>query len=174
MRQSIVAAIVLGLLLPALAWGLGRDYPKGPIGVSGWPAGLAELVNVDNRVHGFFVNSQDVIFFSGNTNALNDFLTKYSKLPNTKLQLVIHTGKLEVRSPWDPAARDIAADWKLSTGLHEADAKQTAAGMFGTRVDVWLSGSIQLGDLKVPQNVTVTSGGEIESFVKKHREEGGK
>jgi hypothetical protein len=61
--------------------------------------------------------------------------------------------------------------------LHEADAKQTAAGMFGTRVDVWLSGSIQLRDLKVPQNVTVTSGtsgGEIESFVKKHREEGGK
>jgi hypothetical protein len=174
MRQSIVAAIVPGLLVPALAWGLGRDYPKGPIGVSGWPAGLAELVNVDNRVHGFLVNSQDVIFFSGNTKALNDFLMKYSKLANTKLQLVIHTGKLEVRSPWDQAARDIAADWKLSTGLHDADAKRTAAGMFGTRVDVWLSGSIQLSDLKVPQNVSVKSGGEIESFVKKHREEGGK
>jgi hypothetical protein len=169
MRQSTVAAIVLGLLLPAPTWGLGHDYPKGPIGVSGWPAGLAELVNLDNRVHGFFVNSQDVIFFSGNTKALNDFLTKYSMLPNTKLQLVIHTGKLEVRSPWDQAPRDIAADWKLSTGLHEADAKQPAASLFGTRVDVWLSGSI-----KVPQNVTVSSGGEIESFVKKHQEKGGK
>jgi len=74
---------------------------------------------------------------------------------------------------WDQAARDIAANWKLSTGLLAGDAKQ-AAGTFGTRVDVWLSGSIQLNDLKVPRNVSVTSGGEIESFVKKHREEGGK
>ena len=104
--------------------------------------------------------------------ALNDFLVEYSSL-GTNLHVVIHAGKLEVRSPWDTAPRGITADWRLCVmpllndgPLADADKRLT----YVTRVDVWLGGAVELKALRIPPDVIVDSGGEIEAFVEKHRD----
>ena len=142
-----------------------------PVNNDKWPAGLAELVNSENRVHGYFVNWEDVFFFRGDTAGLNQFLAKYSTLPAAKLELIVHAGKLEVKSPWDKQPREIVANWRLYTSPFERE-QLTANGLkpgdFVTRVDVWLGDAIKLTELQVPQNVSVKSGGEIERFVEQH------
>ena len=174
MRKVAVAGMILTLLIPAVAWALGSDHPKQPVNNDKWPKGLADLVNADNRVHGYFVNWQDVFFFKGDTVAINDFLDKYAQLRSVKLHLVIHAGRLVVRSPWDEQPRDIEADWQLYATRFTPDQVQDGRvkpGPFVTRVDVWLGGAIKLDELRVPKNVVVDSGGEIETFVKKHAED---
>jgi hypothetical protein len=169
MRQfCTVLFAALALLIPTIACGLGADHSRGAVNNDKWPKGLAELVNSANRVHGFFVNEIDILFFRGDAPALNTFLTKYSELPGTKLQLVLHPGKLEAKSPWDKQPRKIAADWKLYAAPYEESGAEPKSGEFVTRVDVWLGGSVKLEELRVPANVTVESGGEVEAFVKEH------
>jgi len=157
---------LLTLLLPAIVWGLGADHPPGPIGGTGaWPQELKALVNTDNRVHGFFVNGEDILFFRGNTAKLNEFLTKYSKLQNVKHQVVLHPGELDVRSPWDKVPRDIQGDWRVYAGSRLGKKEP-----FAVRVEIWLGGQVKLEELRVPANITVSSGGEIEAFVEKHKQ----
>lgn len=91
--------LTLTLIIPTVVWAYGSDHLGQPVNYDRWPKGLAELVNAENRVHGYFVNWVDVFFFRGETAAFNEFLAKYSQLPDTKLHVVIHPGKLEVRSP---------------------------------------------------------------------------
>jgi hypothetical protein len=173
MRRSVGVGMILALLFPAIAWALGSDHPGQPVSSDTWPAGLADLVNADNRVHGYFVNWEDVFFFKGDTAAFNDFLKKYSQLPDTSLHVVVHPGRLAVRSPWDKQPRDIAGDWELYASpftRDEAQAEGVTPGSFVTRIDVWLGGSITLDELRIPGNVSVASGGEIEALVKKHGE----
>jgi hypothetical protein len=174
MRRFAIAVMTLTLLVPTTAvWALGADHPKQAVTNDKWPKGLAELVNAENRVHGFFVNWEDVFFFIGDTAALNAFLAKYAQLPDTKLRVVIHPGRLDVRSPWDKQPRGIAADWKLYATPFARDQVMkdgVKPGDFVTRIDVWLGGSIKLDELRVPEKVVVESGGEIEAFVKKHEQ----
>lgn len=169
MRHRVrVTFVALALLIPTVAWGLGADHPSTPISNDKWPKGLAELVNGENRVHGYFVNAIDILFFRGDASALNAFLTDYSRLAGTQLRLVLHPGKLEVKSPWDEQRRNLEADWKLYAAPYEEDGARPKSGEFVTRVDVWLGGSVKLEELRVPANVAVESGGEIEAFVKSH------
>jgi hypothetical protein len=169
MRYLFILAM---LLLPAAAFGLGADH-TGPVKASGWPEGLEDLVNAKNRVHGFFVNWTDVFFFAGDTAACNQFVEACAKLPETHLEVVLHPGKLPVQSPWDKKPRDLTADWKLAgTSLTEAkgtaDEQVKRAGQYNLTVDIYLGGQIELKDLKLPDGVTVKSGGEIEDFVERH------
>jgi hypothetical protein len=174
MRNLAVAGMILALLIPTVAWALGSDHPKQPVHNDKWPKGLAELVNADNRVHGYFVNWEDVFFFRGDTASLNTFLIQYAQLPDTRLQVVLHPGKLEVRSPWDKQPRrEVVADWKLYATPFTRDQVQAAGvkpGPFVTRIDISLGGSVRLDELRVPANVPVESGGEIEAFVKRHKD----
>ena len=173
MQRSIqIAFVVLVLSIPASALALGGDEPNGPMNNDKWPTGLAAIVNADNRVYGYFVNWEDTLFFRGNTAAFNVFLAKYAQLPNTKLELVIHPGKLEVQSPWDKQPRALSANWRLYCTPFAQEQVMNGGvkpGPFITRVDLWLGDSVKLAELQVPSNVPVTSGGEIEAFVKQHQ-----
>ncbi|MEM8737797.1 MAG: hypothetical protein AAGG38_04875 [Planctomycetota bacterium] len=174
MRKSIAVILGLALLVPTVVWALGSDHPQQVVQQPNWPEGLAELANAENRVHGFFVNWEDFFFFRGETADLNEFLTRYSMLASTKLEVVLHPGKLEVRSPGDEQPRDVVANWRLyarsrflsSTLLDKAEIDPA----FITRIDVWLGGEVKLADLRVPHSVSVRSGGEIEAFVREHGE----
>jgi hypothetical protein len=68
------------------AFGLGADYQNGqPVGgTSSWPEGLKELVNKTNRVHGYFVNAEDLFFFSGSATNFSEFLHDYAKIQGLK------------------------------------------------------------------------------------------
>jgi hypothetical protein len=143
-----------------------------------------ELVNVPQRVHGYFVNWEDVFFFSGNTDSLNAFLVQYQALAGTKLQVVLHTGTPQVKSPWDKQPRNVVADWKLYTtpftreqfeaAAREKDGKQNR-GPFVTKLDVWTGVQIKLDLLMIPADVPVEAAPEakddkqIQQFLTKHR-----
>jgi hypothetical protein len=114
--KSRVVAAVIGCVI-ALAggdiFGLGSDHPNGrPVGNPLWPPGLASLVNQSNRVHGFFVNAQDLFFFSGTATNFSNFLEVYSKLDGVAAhRLVLHEGVGEAKSPWDTSGQ--SCDWEL-------------------------------------------------------------
>ena len=159
MRAWLAVFTVLFFAAPEV-FGLGSDHPKGPVaGHDHWPQGLKELANREDRVHGFWVNEVDVFFYAGDTQAFNQFLEAYAKLPNTSLTIVIHPGAKNARSPWDKQDRDLPAQWSLHTGGDSKD------GRFVTRVDLWPGSRIRLEDVRVPANVEAASGGEIERFV---------
>lgn len=162
MRACLAVLTVLVFAAPEV-FGLGSDHPKGPVdGHAHWPQGLKELVNREGRVHGFWVNDEDVFFYAGDTQALNQFLEVYAKLPKTALTVVIHPGLKNARSPWERQDRDLPTQWSLHTGGDSKD------GRFVTRVDVWLGGRIRLEHVRLPANVEAASGGEIERFVAEH------
>ena len=172
-RRSFLASLLL-VIAASLAYGLGADH-TGPVGIAHadkWPEGLKELADHRLRVHGFCVNSEDVFFFSGDTTKLNAFLTDYAKLRKTTLEIVLHPGKKNARSPWDKKPRNISVDWALYASPHpvgSAGRLRTARpGPFVTRIDVWLGGQIELDGLRVPSKVAVKSGGEIEQFISQH------
>jgi hypothetical protein len=167
-----IVAVALVSISPTVAWAMGADHGTRPVGNSGWPKGLAEIVNADGRVHGYFVNWQDVFFFHGDTQALNEFLEDLTALKGTQLKVVIHPGRLEVKSPWDKQPRKITAEWQLYTSPHVGSPKTLVEKRepFVTRVDVYLGGDMRLSDLRIPASVGVESGGEIEEFVKRHQE----
>jgi hypothetical protein len=150
---TAVALLVWGVAA-SQALGLGADHPKEELAKRG-----------PNCVHGYFVNWEDVFFFAGDTAALNKFLDDYARTPNAELRVVLHPGPKKARSPWDKADRDIPVDWSLYTWNTGGKGQKPAP----TRVDVWVGAKIKLDELRVPANVTVESGGEIEKFVEGHR-----
>lgn len=184
-RWILIVAAMLAAI-PANAWGLGADHPADQEvgGSSSWPAGLKELVNVPQRVHGYFVNWEDVFYFAGNTDRLNAFLVQYQALPGTKLQVVLHTGSPQVKSPWDKQPRNALADWKLYTtpfteeqfeaAAREKD-RQLKPGRFVTKLDVWTGVQIKLDQLMIPADVPVEAAPEakddklIRQFLNTHR-----
>jgi hypothetical protein len=114
--KSRAGSVIIGCVI-ALAggniFGLGSDHPNGqPVNNPLWPPGLASLVNQSNRVHGFFVNAQDIFFFSGAATDFSEFLQAYSKLEGVAAhRLVLHEGAGEAKSPWGSGGQP--CDWEL-------------------------------------------------------------
>lgn len=160
---------LLVALMGENVFGLGSDYRNGESvgGTDGWPAGLKELVNTTNRVHGFFVNAQDYFFFSGNATNLFMFLHDYAKIEGIeKHQLILHDGVGEAKSPWEKTGRP--CDWqiftcprswlalgKMAEGTNSLAVMQQAAKNtnFVLEVHFWTGGKIDLNQLTLPRNV---------------------
>ena len=155
----VVALFSLLLLLSLDAFGLGADYPNGQLvgGSSAWPEGLKELVNTTNRVHGFFVNAEDIIFFSGGATNFSDFLRDYSKIQGVeKHQLVLHDGVGEAKSPWSKTGKP--CDWKLYAAPKSWLAKDAREKAFVVEVHFWTGGKVALDQVSVPSNVEFAGG----------------
>jgi hypothetical protein len=149
-------ALVLGLFVftPPKALALGRDLPADVLAQQG-----------PNCVHGFMVNWTDTFFFAGDTAAFNKFVEGYSKRNDLKLRVVLHVGTKKARSPWDTADRDIPVDWSYHVWNVTPDPSNPAP----SKVDVWLGGRIKLDELRIPANVEVVSGGEIDNFIRERQ-----
>jgi hypothetical protein len=153
---SMVRVMAAGMLLvdAVRTFGLGSDYRNDlPVGgSSAWPAGVMALANSTNRVHGFFVNAEDILFFSGSLTTFNDFLRDYAKIEGIKQhRLVLHEGQGEAKSPWD--SRGKPCDWKIYAcpeAWLKADATSKA---FILEVHFWTGGNIRLDELAVPRNI---------------------
>ena len=154
------------------AFALGSDYPKEqPVpGSTNWPKGLSALVNSTNRVWGFFVNAEDIFFFSGDRSELTAFLQKYSRLDGLESRrLILHEGIGEAKSPWEKTGRP--CDWKLyvcpkgwhnlgvllKQGTNSVEVLQKAAKEPGyvAEVHFWTGGHIALNQLDIPKAVVV-------------------
>jgi hypothetical protein len=151
---------------------LGSDYPNDrPItGSTSWPKGLEKLINITNRVHGFFVNAEDAFFFSGSASQLTAFLREFSQLEGIEnRRLVLHDGLGEAKSPWDKTGHP--CDWKLYVcpkawhtravlsrqGTNSVEATRAAAQESGyiAEVHFWTGGRIAFDQVDVPKNVEV-------------------
>jgi len=171
-RFLFFAVLIAACAVPSLLFAVGADH-KGPVGgTDKWPQGLRDLANRPDRVHGYFLNFEDVFFYSGDTWAFNLFLDDYSKLEKTVLQVVIHPGPQWASSPWGKADPEIPVDWSLYASAYARDFIETGkpAEKFITRIDLFLGQKIGLEGLAIPDNVEVRSGGELEAFVAAHQE----
>jgi hypothetical protein len=154
------------------AFALGGDYPSDRLitGSRNWPKGMDMLVNATNRVHGYFVNAEDIFFFSGSAAELTAFLHDYSRLEGVESRrLILHDGLGEAKSPWAKTGRP--CDWKLyacpkswpnlgvllKQGTNSVEAVQKAAKEPGYLVEVhfWTGGRIALDQIDIPKNVVV-------------------
>jgi hypothetical protein len=156
-RHFSAFALIAGLLhcCAAEVRAIGHDLPKDYLERHG------QLVEGQKPVHGYMVNWEDVFFYAGETDDFSQFAEAYSKLENVELRIVIHAGTTKAISPWGTG--DVPADWsyyKWNTGDNAKGGKPAPS-----RVDVWLGSRIKLEDLRIPANVKVVSGGEIEKFV---------
>lgn len=154
------------------AFALGSDYPADrPVnGSTNWPAGVNTLINVTNRIWGFFLNAEDAFFFSGRAAQLTAFLRNYSRVEGIEgHRLVLHDGVGEAKSPWEKTGRP--CDWKLDMcpkwwrnpdlllkqrtnsvrTLHQA-AKELG---YVVEVHFWTGGRIALNEIDIPKNVVV-------------------
>jgi hypothetical protein len=156
-----MSLIILPILLAGRAFGWGSDYPSDrPVSPQpGWPAGLANLVNSTNRVHGYFVNADDFFFYAGNAQAFAAFLAAYAQLSGIEAhKLHIHAGAGRAKSPWDKSEGK-PCDWMLEMGSRSwRDAKAPPPGQTDARIvelHVWPAGKIDLQKLAIPKNVDV-------------------
>ena len=154
------------------AFAVGYDYANDrPVtGSTNWPKGLDKLINSTNRVHGFFVNQEDIFFFSGGATELTAFLQGYSQIEGIEdRRMILHDGIGKAKSPWNKTGRP--CDWKLyvcpkgwhnirelsKQGTNSVEVLRKAAKEPGyiSEVHFWTGGSIALDQVEVPKDVEI-------------------
>jgi hypothetical protein len=145
-----------------------------------WPEGLKELLDTKTRIGGSLTVSRARFEYAGGTTKFNEFLSGFSRLKVDSLHVEIHAGPR-------PKMADVRIDWRVTVqndlcerieaildklGDETGPAKAiTSVGhdhKYQVVIHVWLSDEIAADDLRVPQNIAVTSGGEIEKFIHGH------
>lgn len=168
-RISVVA-LFLGACCISTVRGVGADHPPVTPAVTNAPGqtALQRIHNRADRVHGYWVNSEDVFFYAGTTTALSDFIASCSKLEDTQVEITLNVGPKKARSPWDDEDRNIVTNWSLYTApydvrlLAEIDGtktttetlkKQIQESPATARIDIWLGGPIVTREIQIPPNI---------------------
>ena len=184
-RLSAITTVLLLLLLlvsAQSAFSLSGWHDKGnDMAAPDWPQGLKELVGRDDQVGGFWMNSQyDSYHFDGDTAGANEFLEQYSTLKGVTHTLVLHGGlPASERLSGAPGSKQSSFyEWtlnivnteRLRRNIDKIDEPDTLAQpQYSVTVHLWLGGRVNLRSLKVPHNIEVKSGGEIEQFITEHK-----
>jgi len=158
--RRMVPMALFGCAMVLGCWktfGLGSDHPNDrPAHGDAWPQGMTKLVNITNRVHGFFVDAEDVFFFSGSAADLTAFLRDYSQIKGIEKHcLILHAGVVEAKSPW--AQTGPPCDWMLD-GCPQWYRKAARVPGYVLEVDFWTGGRIDLNKVTIPENVEVKKG----------------
>lgn len=145
--HKIFSAFMLYLfVLASNVDGAGGNHTKGDLPINeGWLPGSYKVVNLPSRVHGYWANSSDVLFYRAKTDVLNKMLAGLNRLPNAAVTVVLHPGKGTAKSPWSHQVHS-EADWSLT--IFGKKAINTVQDRF--RVDVWLGGNARLSELVIP------------------------
>ncbi|MCY2963554.1 MAG: hypothetical protein NT069_07880 [Planctomycetota bacterium] len=139
------AALLLATRGSQQAFGLGGEHPRQSLESQG-----------ASCVHGYFINESDVFYHTGDAGDFNKFAAELVKRHGRKVQIVVHAGVGQAKSPWDKTNRGTPADWSVTTG--------PAARRFGerldsrlVRIDLWLHGRVKQADVKFPADAEVVS-----------------
>ena len=147
------------------AWGdgdYGAGYRFSAQAHPKWPAGLLELANLTNRVHGFYCGEQDVFFYSGTAAELQEFLKKYSAVKGiVQHRILLQPGKGLAKSPWQKGAGR-PCDWQIYgypvsrlPSDERPNGEATAREAYVLEVVVWTGGRIKLSDVEIPKDLEV-------------------
>lgn len=165
----LIVGIVAVICPPAFALASEYDLNR-PIGQQPeWPGGVADLLNSQKPAYAYFVNFQDNFYYSGDAAAFNAFMERYGKLDGIPHTLVLHCGKGEVKELMTPKKR--AFDWYVFVVppmIPDGGLDKTSPYKRYVTVNLNLGCNIQLSEIKVPGNVTVKPGKEIEKFIRAH------
>jgi len=139
-------------------FGLGGEYPNGQtLHQPGWPAGMKDLVNAEQRIGGMFVNAEDIFFYSGTAPELSAFLDGYAKIQNIERhRLILHRGAGSL-----VGGNGKPCDWTLQ-GRPGAPRPKSRMGMasrdpaYVLEVHFWTEGRIALDEVGIPQNVEIS------------------
>jgi hypothetical protein len=124
----------------------------------GWPDGMKDLVNAEQRIGGMCVNSEDIFLYSGTARELSAFLVSYSKIQGIERhRLILRSGAgLPAGGSRKPC------DWKLQ-GRPGAPGPKARMGMssrdpsYVLEVYFWTDGRIVLDDVVIPKNIEVAT-----------------
>jgi hypothetical protein len=176
MRTAVIAAVIAGVILTccAYAFPMAAEYrSRTMVQQPSWPEGLADLLNSQTLAYGYWVNSLDYFYYAGDTKAFNEFLERYAKLPMPQLigreatrTLVLHVGAAETKN-FD--GKPVACDWLVKGSNFGAFGPEGKALPAGLELEVWVGCHVQLDQLKVPLNIELKSGGEIEKLIGNHQ-----
>ena len=177
--RPVLAAAVL-LTTTAVALAIAGAHPEGRItgGADYWTDGLRELINRDERIHGYFVNSEDQFLYAGDTESLNRFLKIYADLKDTRLKVVLHAGPAKAAAV-GARGRPRQRDWGLYSAPRDWIKHSSKSDVTDddppliTRVDVWMGRAVKLDGLEIPAAVPVEVGKDVEpeSEIRKFVEE---
>ena len=111
---TVATFALVTALVPQAALALGADHHnKKEVTSDAWPKGMSALVNLPERIHGYFVNAADVFFFTGNQKLFNEVLLKYSEIDGVvEHKIVIHEGRGRAKSPWQKN-EGLPCDWMI-------------------------------------------------------------
>jgi hypothetical protein len=124
--------------------------------------------------------SNYLYYYRGNSTQLNQFLARceetVQKIPAHKWyaeasgKVVIHPGPGAARIPGNDKTQP--ANWQLVQADDHEIIEKPHGIKHSTRliVHIWIDETIGLDELRIPETFEVESGGEIEQFVKEHRE----
>ena len=99
--HKLVAALLLPLVWPAVAWALGEEHignaPLPAANYTEWPRVMA-LVNDPARVYQCWVNGNEHCYYHGDTAALNAALANFARVGAEVREVVIRPGPGRRRS----------------------------------------------------------------------------
>lgn len=134
---------------------LGADHAKQAVSASSWPKGMSNLVNSPERIHGYFVNAQDVFFFGGDQEHFDQFLRDYAKIDGVvSHKIVIHEGLGRAKSPWQKD-EGLRCDWMIDGCPSSWKRAEPTAKGYILEVHIWEDGRIKLEQGRVPEGVTI-------------------
>ena len=155
MKNFLITIMVTPFILMLCAWALSMatEYGPGPIvHQPTWPAGLAGVLNSQDRVYGYWVgSSEDYVYYTGDTAEFEAFIGQLSALRGVPVTLVLHDGPGYAHRLGDNSRRRFAFDWEVSI---ERDSEGRASQADIT-VDLWLGRHVRLREIKVPKCVVI-------------------
>ena len=165
--RAVLTATAL-LTSAAVALAVAGAHPEGRItgGADYWTDDLRELINRDERIHGYFVNAEDQFLYAGNTEALNGFLKIYADLKDARLKVVLHAGPAKATAVGAREPRQ--GDWGLYSAPRDWIRHSSKSDVTDddppliTRVDVWVGRAVKLDRLEIPAAVPVEAGKDVE------------
>jgi hypothetical protein len=182
--KKVIITVVWGLLMlgwsmPACSLMMRRELGGQDLASRhGWSSDLKHLVVREGIVYALETDAPTfgkgyhnvTVCFVGDTDAFNDVVKQYAKLTDTPLTLTLYAGRGVARSLQDDKGSGIAFDWQIRivrTGWMSREPAERGKPPT-VMLQLWLGGDVELDKVKVPPNVEVQSGGEIERFVAAH------
>lgn len=173
--RTVVPTLLLASLLLIPTDAAQFDYgPDDRIPVTAsLPDAIEELYQAESRIWGSQGFLDTWAYYAGDTETLNAFLDTLAEVQKTRLTAVLHPGPRTLSAREHGPDRDLNVDWMLRVSEYldsRSDAELFQGQPFMATVDIWLGKSIDLEHLLIPANMGLSSGREIEVFVKNHEE----